>query len=95
MIREIYRYAFDKSVDAREAEATLLVAVIAAEALHGPSAIRMNGRYRFDATSRNCEIDGGSEVGQDLNRLYVGFLNREFGPSSFSVQRITAEPASS
>lgn len=87
MSADTYQYIFDKSVDIRETEATLLVAMIATEGLHGSSAVRMNGRYRFDPKNRTCEIDASANVGQDLNRIFVGFLNREFGPNSFTVQR--------
>lgn len=94
MIRDAYQYNFDKTVDIAETEATLLVAMIATEGLHGTSAVRMHGRYQFDPKRRVCEIDASSEVGQDLNRIYLQFLNREFGPRSFTVERVSLEPAS-
>lgn len=81
----MFRYCFDKSVDMREAEATMLVAMIAIEGLHGSSAVRMYGRYKFDPKRRTCWIDAGSAVGHDLNRIYVGFLQREFGSTAFTV----------
>ena len=39
------------------------------------------GAYNFHTTA----------VGRDLNRLFVGFVRREFGPDSFRVTRV--EPA--
>ena len=89
MANESYQYSFLKSVDMAEAESTLLVALIATEALHGTSAVRMQERHRFDPQSRSCQIDASSEVGQDLNRIFVGFLRREFGDGSFTVTRAT------
>lgn len=82
-----FQYCFHKSVEMAEAEATLLVAMIAVEGLHGSSAVRMHGRYNFEPKQRMCEIDAGSAVGCDLNRIYVGFLQREFGPAAFTVQQ--------
>jgi hypothetical protein len=34
-------------------------------------------------------------VGRDLNRLFIGFMTREFGPGSFRVERVqhAADPA--
>ena len=32
-------------------------------------------------------------VGRDFNRLILGFLQREFGPDSFRVERVTAPRA--
>ncbi len=84
---DAYTYSFDKSVDMREAEATLILCMMAVESLHGTSAVRMHGRFDFDPKKRICQIEGRSEVGRDLNQLFVGFLGREFGPCSFSVTR--------
>ena len=33
-------------------------------------------------------IDAGTPVGRDLNRLFVGFVGREFGADAFTVERI-------
>jgi len=35
----------------------------------------------------------GTPVGRDFNRLFLGFLQREFGPDSFRVERVTAPRA--
>ena len=83
-----YQYCFNKSVNIVETEATLLIAMMAVEALHGTTAIRMDGRYHFDPKRRICEIDAKSQVGQDLNRIYTGFLQREFGPDAFTIQQV-------
>lgn len=93
MVNAAYRYSFSKSLDIVEAEATLLVALMATEALHGSSAVRMEERHRFDPAGRWCHIDASSKVGQDLNRIFVGFLHREFGPDSFQVDRATGPVA--
>lgn len=86
-----FQYRFQKAVNVTETEATLLVAMIAIEALHGNSAVRMYGRYRFDPKQRVCEIDASPPLGQDLNKVYVGMLQREFGPSAFTVQKVQSQ----
>jgi hypothetical protein len=87
-----YRYAFKDSVPVAELEDTLMLAVIAAESLHGESQARMDVGYSFGAETRSCTIDASTPVGRDLNRLFVGFVSREFGRGSFRVERVAARP---
>ena len=44
--------------------------------------------YAVDAQQRICVIDASTQVGRDINRLFTGFVLREFGPDSFRVERI-------
>lgn len=95
MDRNVYRYQFDKTLDITEVEATANLAVLAAESLHGESRVRLETRYAFDAPGRACVIDATGEVGLDLNRLFLGFISREFGPDSFRVERTSDEATAS
>jgi hypothetical protein len=38
--------------------------------------------------ARTCVVDTGTEVGRDINRLFCGFLRREFGGGAFRVERL-------
>jgi len=89
MTREVHRYTFDDIVPAEELEQTLLLSILAVESLHGESRVRLDGRYCLNARARECSIDAGTAVGRDLNRIFVGFLCREFGSTSFRVRRVT------
>jgi len=88
MTREVHRYTFDDTVPAEELEQTLLLSILAVESLHGESRVRLDGRYCLNARARECTIDASTVVGRDLNRIFVGFLCREFGPTSFRVRRV-------
>jgi hypothetical protein len=90
MESQVYLYTFDESLDIAEVEATVNLAVLATESLHGESRVRLETRHRFNASARSCVIDATGEVGVDLNRLFLGFISREFGSDSFSVQRLEA-----
>ena len=90
--RHILRFSFDGSVPAHEVENTLLLAVLAAEGLHGPSRVRLETQYCFDAEKRTCVIDVGSEVGRDVSNILAGFAIREFGEDAFTVCRAGAGP---
>jgi hypothetical protein len=92
MTREVHRYSFRPAVPADEIEHTLLLAVLAAEGLHGESRVRMDASYAFDSEKHACVIDSGSDVGRDICRIFTGFAAREFGGESFSVSRVAAGP---
>ena len=90
MTKELYRYAFPARVPLEDIEATLLLALMAAETLHGESQVRLDAAHFFDILRRACVIDAGTPVGRDLNRLFVGFIRREFGVDAFTVERVDA-----
>jgi hypothetical protein len=85
---QVFNYTFNKLLDMAEVEATLNLAVLSTESLHGESRVRLETRYRFDRTCRSCTIDANGEVGMDLNRLFLGFVSREFGVDQFHVERV-------
>jgi hypothetical protein len=87
-----YQYTFSPTVDIADVEATVTLAILATESLHGESRVQLETQHSFDAGSRTCVIDASTEVGRDLNQLFLGFMNREFGGNSFQVERV-AEPA--
>lgn len=88
MSDEIYRYSFLSSVQFEDVEASLVLALLAAESLHGQVQVRLDAGYAADAAKRTCVIDASTPVGRDFNRLFIGFVGREFGPDSFTVERV-------
>ena len=97
MPSDVFRYRLADVVPAEEAEATLVLSILAVEALHGEAQARLDAGHAFDAERRTVVIDASTAVGRDFNRLFLGFLSREFGPGSFRVERVppplTPEPA--
>lgn len=92
MTPNLYRYTFNDTVPMDGLEETLLLAIIATEAIHGESQARLDVGHAFDAEKRACVIDADTEAGRDFNRLFVGFVSREFGRGSFQVERVAAKP---
>ena len=88
MTKDLYRYAFTAEVPIEEVEASLLLAVLATESLHGEAQTRLDAAHYLDPAKRACVIDAGTPVGRDLNRLFTGFLSREFGADMFVVERV-------
>jgi hypothetical protein len=92
MSRELYRYTFKPDVPLEDIEASLLLAVLSAESLHGEAEVRLDAAHVFDPERNVCVIDASTPVGQDLNRLFVGFVTREFGADVFEVERVNELP---
>jgi len=88
MTRELYRYTFTPDVPLEDLEASLLLAVLATESLHGEAQVRLDAAHYLDPAKRACVIDAGTPVGRDINRLFVGFLSREFGEDAFRLEPV-------
>jgi hypothetical protein len=88
MTPAIHRYRFAASIAFEDIEASLVLAIFAAECLHGECQVRLDAAYAVNPAERTCVIDSTTAVGRDINRLFTGFVLREFGPDSFRVERI-------
>ncbi len=82
-----YEYRFDRAAPLDAIRETLTLSVLSAENLHGSAKVRLDGRFRLDAKKRRCVLDASTEVGEDIARLFTGYLSREFGERSFTVRR--------
>jgi hypothetical protein len=88
MHTEVHRYTFSSAIPLEDVEASLLLAIFAAESLHGESQVRLDAAHAVDWGQQTCVIDASTQVGRDINRLFTGFVLREFGPDAFRVQRV-------
>jgi hypothetical protein len=88
MFKEIYRYIFATTVPLEEIEASIVLAIVATESLHGESQARLDIAHYLDLATRTCLVDARTEVGRDFNRLLIGFIRKEFGEDSFRVERV-------
>ena len=92
-MKTIHRFRFEPGVPLEEAEATLIMAIIAAEALHGQAEVRLSMRYLFgeghsrDASRHACVIDGDNEAARHVILIFTQFLIHEFGEDAFQVTR--------
>jgi hypothetical protein len=93
MTKDIYRFAFEPSVQMQDVDEALLLARLAVESLHGQSQVRMEASYCLDTEKRACVIDAATPVGRDICRIFTGFLIREFGETAFKVKRVIDLPA--
>lgn len=88
MHQDIHRYTFMPDVSFDDIEASLVLAIFAAESLHGESQVRLDAAHAVDGEHRICVIDASTQVGRDINRLFIGFVSREFGPDVFRIERV-------
>lgn len=88
MSDQVYRYALCRPVPFPEILATLDLALIAVESLHGQERARLDARYSSDAGKKVVVIDATTPVGQALNQIFTGFARREFGEHAFRIDRI-------
>lgn len=86
-----YSFRFSDAVDMRDVEETLLMSVIAAEAVHGRARVRLDARFSVDATSRSCAVGADSVVGQDIAKVFTEFLLLDIGESAFEINGAGAQ----
>lgn len=81
-------YTFSSEVPLEEVEGSLLLALLGTQSLHGETGTRIDAAHRFDREDRQVVIDASTESGRDFNKLFLGYVTREFGADSFSVERL-------
>jgi len=84
-----YTYRFNPDIPMDEVKDSLLLAVMAVEGLKGRTRIQLEARFQLDRTERSCVIDANTEVGENIARIFTGFLTKEFGEKAFRVKRVT------
>jgi hypothetical protein len=91
MTSETYQYTFALQADMSQVEETLLLATMAAEGLHGRARVRLEAGFRCDAGGRSAEVDGGTDVGEAIARIFTALLNTSIGEPAFKVSRSVKE----
>ncbi len=91
MQRTRYRFAFPAEVPVEQIEELVVLALVAAESLHGASQTRLDAAHFLDLERRQLVIEADTSVGQDFCKLFTGFATGEFGPDGFQVERVTPE----
>lgn len=87
----VFRFSFRSGIDLTEVEATLHLAIVAAEGLFGEARVRMEVAYHIDAAHSVILIDGRTAAGDAVVRVFTAFTTREFGEDAFEVRR-TSQP---
>lgn len=88
MPADVFRFRLALDVPLEEAEMTLQLATFAAEGLFGQARVRLDVSYHLDLPRNVISIDGTTEVGAAVVRIFTGLLLREFDEESFQVERL-------
>ena len=88
MFAGVFRFSFDEAVPIEEAELTLHLAIFAAEGLFGKPRVAMEFRYEIQPFDNHIDVDGETEVGVAVARIFAGLLLREFGESAFRITNL-------
>ena len=88
MTINVYRFEFDRSVSLTEAEETVQLAGMAVEGLFGTARVRMDFSYHVDEPHCTIFIDGTTEVGDAIVKVFTSLALREFGQNAFRVHRL-------
>lgn len=94
MNQSTVRFAFDSSVPMTEVEATLRLALLAVESLHGEDRVRLEARVNVDRAARACVIESASDVGRALALVFGGYIRREFGEAAVNLTHVPASVGS-
>ena len=86
----VYRFELEAEVPLLEAEMSLHLAMVAVEGLLGQAAVRLQTSYHVDEPRSAIIVDGTTDAGEALVRVFTGFLIREFGEDAFQVRRLEA-----
>lgn len=92
MNRLIYNYSFSKHIPLDDLEDSLMIAALAAEALHGRAAMKLDAYFCLDKKARTCVVDAETQIGCDIAKILSTFVTKGYGESSFKVERAEEHP---
>lgn len=84
----VYSFSFAPEITDDEIASRLFLAAVNTENVFGGAAMRLDASFRFDKEARTCVIDGRTEIGRHMAKLFVSYLSKEFGDETFTVERI-------
>jgi len=92
MNRLVYNYSFSKHIPVDDLEDSLMIAALAAEALHGRAAMKQDAYFCLDKKARTCVVDAETPVGCDIAKILSTFVTKGYGESSFKIERVEEHP---
>lgn len=93
MSSDLVRFKFGDATAFADAERSLHLALLAADALHGTTQMRIEARVWIDAPSFTCVVDAATAAGRSIARIFTGFVERMLGEDAFEIDRVGVRPA--
>ena len=82
MTRTVYVFTFQRSVPLDAVEDALVLAAVAAEALHDDTD---EVTHLLDRGNRTCVLDARTATGHTSLRVFLGFVTALFGDDAFRI----------
>jgi hypothetical protein len=82
-----FQFEFSKSADMAKVEYALLMAVVAAEGIHGRSRVSLEADFNTNQAVRTCVVNANNQVGVDIAKVFAEFLNLEVGQDAYRIIR--------
>jgi hypothetical protein len=89
-----FRFLLDQHVPIEDAEMTLHLAMLAAEGIFGNPRMAMEFRYHLRPLDNAIDVEGYTEVGVTMARIFAGLLLREYGEGAFRIVNLPAHDRS-
>lgn len=87
LMKQEWGFCFRRHVDPDDIQDVLSISICAIEDRFGHACLRRDGGWEFDRQRRRCTIYTGSELGQELAKLFTESLAQVIGDSGFSLSR--------
>jgi hypothetical protein len=85
---DVYKFQFKADILTREIEDALFWAVFNAESVFGKAKVRLDGSFDLDRHKKTCVIEGSTDVGQHIAKIFTSLAAKKFGEEAFSVERM-------
>jgi hypothetical protein len=86
MPRKIHRFSFAKDVPIEDVENALIVARVAAEGVHGETAVCLDACYALSEERPLFVVDATDPIGTTIARVFTAVLLRTIGEDAFEVE---------
>jgi hypothetical protein len=87
-VDEIYRFQFNHDILSKEIEDALFWAVFNAESVFGKAKVRLDASFVFERRKKVAVIEGTTDVGQHIAKIFTSLAARKFGETAFKVERV-------
>jgi hypothetical protein len=83
---EVFRaFCFLPDISMDDVESAVVLATLAAEAIHGRAQVRLNGRFEIDTKRREVRFPRDSEIGDSIASVLTVLASQMFGEDAFQV----------
>ena len=88
-MKKIIRFIFAEEITQKKLEKQISLAIITAECVFGQAKVRLYAAYLIE--KNKVAIDVSSEVGEHVAEAFTSLAIRNFGETSFKVEKIEKE----